>query len=234
MINIFGNKTANPAVAVSTDNYAKSPADIAAEARAINRTGAVAVKDITTEWGIRVTCADAAALDAGDDVRNHKTVSPTRNPTGREKVIKRSARAVFNGIAHVRLPAGTRIKHVPGKFDRRNGKDKPAYDHTAPFEIDVHLRDGLQPNADGSITCRAEIKMREISPEHGSISNHQDQFNYYWYLNLFPVGDMTGDEHEITFAETNPAEVAANARVYMPETEEQRRIQLGYVVLTRK
>ena len=170
-----------------------------------------------------------AAVHIGD-VRKHSAITETRsNPNvsnrmgGRPMV--QDIRLVWKGLVHVRFPEGTLFNETPASGD------VPSHFHTKAHDIDVHLRDGLKPNAANGIVCIAEIKLRAIRPE-----DYTGGVSFYWYINLFPATDAQRAESEPLELEVRsklPELIRDNVRVYVPVLpEHQKRTQKGHITLT--
>lgn len=71
--------------------------------------------------------------------------------------------------------------HVVGLDFAPGERDGNKFLHTKINEVDIHLRDGLQPNADGVVSGRIEIKLRVWHKADGN-----GTCNYGFHMNVWP------------------------------------------------
>ena len=222
MINIFGAKSANPAV--SDQGYKKTEADLAKDAQAYNASWLPAVAIDLNAWGMEI---------AHDQVNACKELySRERPPKGKsnEWTVER-VQSVWKGLTRVRLQPG---QHSFQQRPAFNGA--PEHFHSKVETLDVHLLDGLTPPQDGeTFICEVEICMRTIGPRD---FRQFARKNYYWMLNFRQVAQEAQNEstmHELAIVAEKPASISAQERVYAPapvEIQTQHK-QLGHIVLTR-
>jgi hypothetical protein len=77
-----------------------------------------------------------------------------------------------------------KVEAKPATDDRG---EEPEHLHTQVEKVDVHLRDGLEPDEHGRVFGRIEIKLRMVSaPALG------DDISQYLYVNVFPAATRGG------------------------------------------
>lgn len=70
--------------------------------------------------------------------------------------------------------------HEHTRLNPAAGSEEPESGRHRARGVDIHLRDGLKPDAQGRVRGRIEFKVREVS---ASLGNEK---SYYVYLNVFP------------------------------------------------
>lgn len=100
----------------------------------------------------------------------------------------------------------------------------PEYRHVKVHNVDIHLRDGLEPSADGAIVGSVQVKVRKIQPKHGG-----GHANLYLYMNVFPLAAGEEPTHKICIEQIY--DVTAFETIYVPNNNQQ--VMQGTICVAR-
>ncbi len=102
--------------------------------------------------------------------------------------------------------------------------DAPEYRHVKLHNVDIHLRDGLEPSPEGEIRGAVQVKVRKIQPKHGG-----GHTNLYLYMNVFPLAAGEEPTHKICIEQIY--DVTAFETLYIPISNQE--VQQGTICVAR-
>lgn len=100
----------------------------------------------------------------------------------------------------------------------------PEYRHVKVHNVDIHLRDGLEPLPDGEIRGSVQVKVRVIQPKGGG-----GHVNYYLYMNVFPLKEGEQPTHKVCVEQIYDS--AAFETLYIPHGGQQ--VMQGTICVAR-
>lgn len=151
-----------------------------------------------------------------DIVRDKKVAHRKRDltalpPGGKKRDLEqRNYFALTKFAAKLELSEGVRrqFKHFPAEGP------KPAHDHVKHLGVDIHLRDGLKPDANGEIHCLLEVKIRKVEPRNGG-----GKTNFYAYINAYPLPEGEKVKKVVTLAHVRRDE-SAYEKIVVPNDDQ--------------